>query len=62
VKRERAKIIQYAEKKLSGGTLNQSLPRSPQQTAIIDNQKTASAMLEMVLNIQFEAIMISSLK
>eukprot|EP01036_Dinobryon_divergens_P024520 gene24520-32980_t len=45
VRAERTKIIQYAEKKLLGGTLTQTLPTSSPQGN--DAQKAASAMLEM---------------
>lgn len=45
VRAERTKIIQYAEKKLLGGTLTQTSPSSPKGN---DAQKAASAMLEMV--------------
>mmetsp|Transcript_12029 Transcript_12029/g.16477 ORF Transcript_12029/g.16477 Transcript_12029/m.16477 type:complete len:524 (+) Transcript_12029:15-1586(+) len=48
VKKERAKIIQYAERKLFGTTnLAQSMPGSPHQTGILDDKRAASAMLEM---------------
>lgn len=49
VRRERAKIIQYAEKKTFGSTtLAQSMPGSPHQTGVLDDKRAASAMLEMV--------------
>ena len=49
VKKERAKIIQYAEKKNFGTTnLAQSMPSSPHQTGGFDDKRAASAMLEMV--------------
>lgn len=44
VRAERTKIIQYAEKKLFGGTFTQTSPSSPKGN---ETQKAASAMLEM---------------